>query len=191
MALVKPSSASGTAIISVDSATQQFPSVRVGDTIQVNIDVSNVQNLWAWGIDNLKFNPSILNLTQVSEGPFLKQAGSTLFLWSSQSTIAFSKGDIPEISCVLLEQSSTSGSGVITTLTFQVISNGTSQITSNQTTLEDPNQIVLNSTTLNANITIGTSSIPEFPTLLTLAPLIMAATVSMLLFSKKVKRSKK
>ena len=225
-AAINPLRASETAIISVDSATQQFPSARVGDTIHVNIDVSNVQNLWAWDIANLRFDPSVLNLTQVSEGPFLKKAGSTLFIWTSQSTIAISKGDIPDISDTLLEYSSASGSGVIATLTFQVVSIGTSQIIFNQTTLLNPNQIAppdqttgvyeqINSEAINANITVGissgssptvssspsgtssyipssgSSSVHEFPTLLILALLIMVAAVSMLLFSKKVKRSHK
>jgi hypothetical protein len=173
--------------------------------------VSNVQNLWSWDVADLRFNPKFLNLTQVSEGPFLKKAGSTLFLWTSQSTIAISKGDIPDISCTLLEYSSANGSGVIATLTFQVISIGASQITFNQTTLLNPNQIAapgqttgvyeqISSQAINANITVGTStgsspissppdsssSASAFPTWLILVVLLVAATVSMLLFSKKL-----
>jgi hypothetical protein len=212
---INHSYASETAIIGIDAATQKFPSAHVGNTIQVNIAVGNVQNLWEWDIANLKFDPTFLNLTQVSEGPFLKQAGSTLFLWTSESTIAISKGDIPDISCTLLEYTSASGSGVIATLTFQVISIGTSQIIFNQTKLFDPNQIAapgqttgvypqINCQAINANITVGTStgslpiSSPDtssstsvFPTWLILAVLLVAATVSMLLFSKKIKRTRK
>jgi hypothetical protein len=207
------SNASGTAIISVDSATQQFPSARLGDTIHVNIDVSNVQDLWSWDIANLRFNPNFLNLTQISEGPFLKSAGSTLFLWTSTSIIAISKGDIPDISSTLLEYTSASGSGVIATLTFRAISLGTSQIIFNQTTLLNPNQIAapgqttgvyeqINSQAVNTNITVGTpsghspiSSTPDssssadaFAPWLILAGLLAAATVSILLFSRKVRR---
>jgi len=206
--------ASETAIISVDPSTRQFPSAHIGDAIHVNVYVSNVQSLWSWDIADLRFNPNFLNLTQVSEGPFLKKAGLTLFLWTSQSTIAIDKGDIPDISCTLLEYSSANGSGVIATLTFQVISIGTSQITFNQTTLLNPTQIAspgqttgvykqINSQAINANITVGTSTVtslisssPEvsssastFPTWLVLAVLLVAATVSMLFFSKKVKLS--
>jgi hypothetical protein len=212
VAAINHSHASEIAIVSVDSATQQFPSAHVGDTIHININVSNVQNLWSWDIADLRFNPNFLNLTQVSEGPFLKKVGSTLFLWTSQSTIAISKGDIPDVSCTLLEYSSGNGSGVIATLTFQVISIGTSQITFNQTTLLTPNQIAapgqttgvyeqINSQAINANITVGTStgsslisSSPEIsssasacPSWLILVVLLVAATVSMLLFSKKAR----
>lgn len=212
-AAINCSNASETALISVESATQQFPSAHLGDTIHVNIDVSNVQNLWSWDIANLRFNPNFLNLTQVSEGPFLRAAGLTLFIWTSTSTNAISKGDIPDISDTLLEYTSASGNGVIATLTFRVISLGTSQIVFNQTTLLNPNQIAapgqttgvyeqINSQAVNANITVGTpsgyspisstldssSSAGTFPTWLILAILPVATTVSILLFSRKVKR---
>jgi hypothetical protein len=184
--VIGTSRASGAAIISVDPATQQFPSAQVGDVIQVNVTVSNVQNLWAWDLVNTTFNPSVLNLTQVSEGPFLKQAGSTFFLWTSESTTALRQGYVPEISCALLENSSVTGSGVIATLSFQVISWGTSQITFNQTTLLDPSQGQISVTAGNVNIIL-----PEFPISLGLVLLIFAATVSILFVSKKVKQSRK
>lgn len=50
VSIVNPSYASSIPTISVDSNTQNFPSAHVGDTIQVNITVSNVQNLWAWDL---------------------------------------------------------------------------------------------------------------------------------------------
>ena len=183
--------ANDTAIISIDSTTQQFASAQIGDTIQVEIDVSNVQNLWAWDIANLKFDPAVLNLTQVSEGPFLHEAGQTMFLWTSQSTLAISEGDIPDISCTLLVPSNANGSGVIAILSFEVMSlNETSQIAFNQTTLLNPNQGQIPSEALNSEITIG-SVVPEFSSLPILLSLIMAATISILLFSRKAKRNEK
>ena len=166
-AVINQSLATETAIISVDSSTQQFPSAHLGDIIQVNIDVSHVQNLWSWDLADLRFNPDFLNLTQVSEGPFLKTAGPTLFLWTSQSTILISKGDIPDISSTLLQYTCANGSGVIVTLSFRVISLGTSQVIFNQTTLLNPNQIAapgqttgiyeqISSQAINANITADT-----------------------------------
>src|SRR5271157_4117538 len=73
------SHASETATISIDPTTQQFNFTGVGDTIQVNIYVSNVQNLWSWDVKDLRFDPSVLNLTQITQGPFLDSAGATLF----------------------------------------------------------------------------------------------------------------
>ena len=164
---INSSHASGTATISVAPSTQQFPSATVGSTIQINIEISNVKDLWAWDIANLTFNPTVLNLTSVTEGPFLKQAGQDLFIWTSDSAIAFSKGFIPDISDTLLSFTGESGSGVLATLTFQVLSLGTSQILFNQTTLLSPTNLgtisnpeyqSIPDTTINANISVGVTT---------------------------------
>ena len=161
---INSSHASGTTTIGIDQTTQQFPSANVGDTIQVNITISNVQGLWAWDIPNLTFNPAILSLTGVTEGSFLQKAGQTLFIWTSDSTLAFSKGDIPDISDTLLEFTTETGSGVLATLTFKVLSLGTSQIAFNTTTLlsstnlgtiSNPDYQQIPCTTTNANIILG------------------------------------
>jgi len=185
------SHASETTTISIDAATQQFNSTNVGDTIQVNIDVSNVQNLWAWDIANLRFDPAVLNLTQISQGPFLESAGQTLFAPTMESTSAISEGDIPDIPCALLVQGSANGSGVLATLTFQVLTtNTTTLIAFNQTTLEEPNHEYISHDANNAYINLST--VPEFssswPILLSL---MLLSTISVLLLSKKAKRIRK
>ena len=202
-ATVSLSHASETATISIDPTTQQFNSAGVGDKIQVNILVSNVQNLWSWDIGNLTFDPNVLNLTQISEGPFLEEAtgpGSTMFIANNPASNA-SKGNIFEISDTLLATSSANGSGVIATLNFQVLStNKTSQITFKQVTL---NELVDNATNvakidcnaINAEISLG--SVPKntdntWPLLVLLVLLfVFAAIILILLFSRRVKRSHK
>jgi hypothetical protein len=161
---INPSHASTTTTISIASTTQQFPSAIVGNTIQVNIVINNVQGLWAWDIAGLTFNPAYLSITSVSEGPFLKSAGNSLLIWTSNSAIAFAKGVIPDISDILLEYSTASGSGVLVTLTFTVKSLGTSQIKFNQTTLDSDTNVGTSTnpvyeqipcTNINADITVG------------------------------------
>jgi len=50
-----------------------------GTTFTVNVNVSNVEELYGWQI-NMTFNPEVVNTTTASivEGPFLKQAGTTI-----------------------------------------------------------------------------------------------------------------
>jgi cell division septation protein DedD len=171
--MINPIHASGTATIGIDSATQHFSSAQVGNTIQINITVSNVQDLWGWDISDISFNPAMLSLTQVTEGPFLQAAGQTMFLWTSTSTVAISQGDIPDIQEALLSTNSAAGSGVIATLAFNVLSLGTSQITFNQSTLYDNNPVVgssppqignpISSNAINGDITVGSSSSTPSP----------------------------
>jgi hypothetical protein len=163
--LMLPARAAGVTV-SIDPTTQQFTTVYVGQTIQVNINCSNIQDLWSWCISNLSFNSNVLNLTQVHEGPFLKEGGQTLFIWTSESPL-IQNGTVPEISDTLLENSTASGSGVLATLTFNVVSAGNSQITLTNTTLLDPNEITpnvddvtgvfeqINGTSINGDININ------------------------------------
>jgi len=245
---INPSHAAAATTISIDPSTQQFPSATVGSTIQVNIDISNVQGLWAWDILDLTFNPAYLNVTGVSEGPFLQNAAQDLFVWTSTDTIALNKGIISDMSDTLLSFTTASGSGVLATLTFTVLSLGTAQINFTQTTLDsdknlgnttDPVFQTIPCTNINANITLGpvtatpapttnptsspagspsssppptTSSsathststpdssptstpkiqqAPEFPAFAIIMLLIIAATASTLLLSRKAKHNKK
>jgi hypothetical protein len=162
--IIYPSHASGTANITIDSTTQEFPSANVGDTIQDNIIISGVQGLWAWDIVGLSFNQTNLNITSVTEGPFLKAEGQSLFIWTSNSAASFAKGVIPEITDTLLQFTGASGDGVLATLTFKVLSLGTSQIAFNGTTLDSstnlgtmnsPNYQKIPCTTTNVDITVG------------------------------------
>ena len=126
---IKPSQATqATATVSVNPAKLNLTTAYVGQTIQIDINVSNVQGLWGWALQNVNFNPKVLNVTNVQEGPFLKSKDSTFFLWTSNSTLAFSEGDIPEINCAFAEDTTASGSGVLATITFRVLAAGSSPI---------------------------------------------------------------
>ena len=168
------SQASTTPTLTVDPATQQFPSAKIGDTIQVNITINDVQNLWLWDITDIKFNSAIINLTGVTEGPFLQKAGQqTIFV-----TAAFTgktdpnywprQGHINDTTAAILSSTGVNGSGVIETLTFKVLSLGTSQIGFGQINLEqpniDPNELLLiPSNAVNATVTLGGSTPSNSP----------------------------
>ncbi len=170
--VINPLHASSTATLGVDPSTENFLSAHIGDTIQVNITLNNVQDLWAWDIADLTFNPAVLNLTNILEGPFLQTSGQqTLFIWSSTDVIGLNHGYVQDTSdTILAAGASASGSGVIATLIFKVLSIGSSEILFNQTTLLNPNQIVpsggtttgnyeqINCNAIDAIIIVGTQS---------------------------------
>ncbi len=97
--------------------------VAVGTTFTVDIDVSDVEFLYAWQA-NITFNPSVLRCLSVTEGDFLKsqpegtfgptpliEEGSALFGWL---TIGHHVG--------------VSGSGNLATVRFEVLTSGESPI---------------------------------------------------------------
>jgi hypothetical protein len=134
ISLMKPVRADGTPTIRINPASQELPDTIVGQTFGVNITINDVTDLWAWKV-RLNWNPQILNITNVQEGPFLQSAGNTLFIWSGLGATTINQGYIREISCNLLVATGASGSGVLATLTFKVLAAGTSDITINETEL--------------------------------------------------------
>ena len=159
---IKPSQAAQkTPTVSVNPAQLNLTTASIGQIIQINLNVSNVQGLWGWAIQNLDFNPAVLNVTNVQEGPFLKNKDTTFFLWASNSTLAFSKGDIPEINCAFAEYTTVNGSGVLATISFRVLSAGTSPIKIGAAALlsDIPSDQLNQNTQINCTWTNGTVTI--------------------------------
>jgi hypothetical protein len=130
----------GPTTVSVDPTSTILQTAKIGQVIQVNINVTNAHNLWGWQLNNLAFNPDVLNLTQVLEGPFLKTGGPTFFLTTLNDTNWLQKGLVASTNEALNVNATTSGSGIILTLKFVVIAAGTSPIIIN-----GPNGIYENS----------------------------------------------
>lgn len=150
--------------ISVDPTTIEL-SGAIGQTVQVNVNVSDVQDLWGWEIDNITFNSKVLNLTQVEEGSFLKSSSSTFFI-STGNSASGNGGVIASTVCAFSQNTTVSGSGVLLSLKFDVLSEGSSQITLSSAKLYSSSQISpadgeetgwhqsINSTIVNGNVKI-------------------------------------
>ena len=116
------------ATVSVDPSSILLQNAEIGQTIQVNINVTNVRNLWGWELNYLTFNPKVLNLTQVQEGPFLKTGGPTFFITTLNDTNWLQAGILPSTNEAINVNATAHGSGVILSLTFAVLAAGTSPI---------------------------------------------------------------
>ena len=140
-------------------------SASVGQTIEVNLTVSGVHDLWGWDISYLTFNSAVLNLTQVTEGPFLKSAGQTFFI-STNDVPMVQQGTLPSVAEDFPENVTVSGSGTLATLTFHVLAAGTSpikissanlydQYVANETMYQEGLHEAINTTIVNGNIAIN------------------------------------
>ncbi len=153
------------ATLAIEPGNLQLQSVAVGQTIEVNLTVSDVHDLWGWEISYLTFNPAVLNLTQVTEGPFLKSGGQTFFL-STNNVPMVQQGTLPSVAEDFPENTTVSGSGTLATLTFQVLSAGTSpikissaalynQYVANAVAYQQGLHEAINTTIVNGNIVIN------------------------------------
>lgn len=181
--LALTSSARAETTISIDPPTYEVPEPDIGQTFAINITMNSVTNLWSWKV-RVSWNPEILNFTGIAEGPFLNSAGETLFLWANNWT-AIEEGYIPEISCTLLSSGSVNGSGVLATITFKSLSQGTSNINLTETVLKEPGT---GHPEISHDVTAGeVTVIPEFQPWMILT-FILTATAVIMLMKKQSKK---
>ncbi len=118
-------------IISVEPMNTSVGSV--GKKFSINVDVTDANETWAWEF-NLSWNSSILNITNITEGTFLKQGGNT-YCPLPPENINYNEGWV--LFACTLEQPATSqsGDGTLATLNFTVLSEGNSDLHLNNTYL--------------------------------------------------------
>lgn len=114
--------ASPATVVAVDPKTT---ATEPGESFEINLTVSNVSDLYGWQF-NLTFDPTILNAVNVTEGPFLKQAGDTWLLGPTINNIAgfVFCGD----SLFPFPDEGATGSGVLASITFNVTAEGKSDL---------------------------------------------------------------
>jgi len=127
--LIIPAYAEAAAKIKIDPANQKVSS---GDAFSVDIRAEDVKNLLGWQFD-IAFNPDMIEFVKVTEGPFLKSKGKTLFISGSKK-----QGAVRNIAASLLGNDSVSGSGVIATVYFKLAKRGSAKLDLENHLFSDP-----------------------------------------------------
>ncbi|MGD6809093.1 MAG: cohesin domain-containing protein [Candidatus Bathyarchaeia archaeon] len=133
--------------------------MQVNSDLKINITVENVDEIFQWETE-LYWDPDVLNLTAISEGPFLKTAGDTFFVYPSLTRPDY-RGNLPNmVDSINSFGKNASGSGVIATLTFKILSIAPTEITMNGTGLYQYNptytdRIALEHTSTGASLTVN------------------------------------
>ena len=165
-------------VIAVDPPSYVTTQDQIGQPFTLNINITDVANLWSWGL-RLNWDPNIVNATSVQEGPFLKTAGSTMFLPPVRGS-----GYLKDIASTLLSASSANGSGILCTVTFQALAVGETGIMINGTSLIASDYV----TAIPAEVSNGTVivTIPEITAPLFFVAIFVATSV-VILAKKKTK----
>ena len=103
----------------------------VNSTLTANVTVENCVKVYAVQVD-IRFDPDVLNVTYISEGPFLPSAGPTMVLHANASsnndTQPLTAGAYFVDTHIGGNVTGTSGNGTLFTITFQVLSEGSTQL---------------------------------------------------------------
>lgn len=133
-------SATGT-FSAVQSGTTDVSSISVGPSpdplntnIKIDIRIDGAANVWGWSIPTITWNPQVLKLTKVTQGSWLSNnapgGDPTSFVGSSSSLFDNTNGKINGglTEAITGSDQSVDSSGVVATLTFQVIGYGSSGV---------------------------------------------------------------
>jgi hypothetical protein len=181
-----PQNSSDTEVAINPATTNAF----LGETITINITISNVQNLY--GLDvTLFWNPSALTIQNVNlrlgveshpDGVLHEAPSGDIFI--QENTTDQENGEYRLVATSVAPATSFSGTGNIAVITFNVTSTGNSELVL-ITELADYNPSgsnLIDHTDVNGSVN---SVIPEFPSVITISlMLILVTTVA--LFSKKL-----
>ena len=189
--LVYSVSAQGT-VVKAEASTSQ---PRVGDTLTVNIKVSNVQNLF--GVDvTLDWNPSVLKLVSATPQLGVESHSGGVLHESSSYPIEVVNNDASQSDAEyhLLATSTGSstpaftGSGTIATVTFTITSVGSTGLALEDVELSElATDRTVNLVTPSTSVDSVNPIILEFPTAIILVILIALATATVAISTKLLK----
>jgi len=157
--------AQGSAQVSLVPAST---TIGVGETVSVDIRISNVNNLFGADV-RLSFDSNVLEVvdanslvpgTQITPGTFPDISGGQGFVADNSVT----DGNIGYAVTLLSPAPPVSGSGTLATITFRGKSVGTSNITFTSVLLSDPSANQIPASSSNGSITVGAAPPTVTPT---------------------------
>jgi hypothetical protein len=166
--------------------------VTAGQTFSVNIEISDVVDLYGWEF-TLKWNPTFLDVLNVTEGEFLKSGGDTFFWPIMNNTEGYILVD-----CTLIGNiTGVNGSGTLAIVELKAESAGQSILDLYDTklvnSLEQPIDHTANDGYVTTSKPVGGISIPV-DKLELLAPyigltILLAVVATTVVYVKRKKRS--
>ena len=107
-----------------------------GKSFSINVKVAEVNGLYGWQI-YLFYNPTVLNGTEITEGPFLKTHSETFFEFTFDDKYNSTHGRATAFSTFTGDVSGVNGTGVLLILTFKAKNIGNSMLDLEKTVLGD------------------------------------------------------
>ena len=136
-------------------------SVDKGDEFTLNIEISNVADLYGFQID-IRYDPGVLEFIAANEGNFLNNNSEIDTFWIPPNSLT--TGLIDNIACIRKGQvSGANGDGILVTITFKAIEGGLSEIILQ-------NVILINSNSGHISFTISNGEVLVHPTITLISP---------------------
>jgi len=181
--------------ISASATVFVYPSsntVAVGQTFFIDVKISAVVDLYGWEF-KLRWDPNLLDVVDVIEGPFLKQGGETFFTKSIYNAEGYILVD-----CTLLGNvPGVSGDGTLASVKFYAEKVGSSVLDLYDTKLVNSQELPITHSANDGSVTVSNSVggiVIPFSKLGLLVPWIGSTSIIIFVFTAIVvfvKRRKK
>jgi Dockerin type I domain/Cohesin domain len=130
----------------------------VGENFTVNVVASDVTDLYAFQFD-LGFDPNVVEVDDVTEGPFLAGGGSTFFIPGTIDNVGGSVSDNADT--LLTAISGVSGSGTLATFELTALASGESSLSAFNLILLDSSVSEIDAAVQNGSVTVSSVATPE------------------------------
>jgi len=156
----------------------------IGVNFTVNVSIADVSNLYGYSLD-VYYNSTLMNGTQVTEGPFLNESGSNQPFFE---VISFTDNYNSTMGLVEIADSlqgsapGVNGGGVLVTIEFKSLALGNSELNLADVALSNPNGSPISFEILSG----GTVTVvPEFTPLIAILTLV-TASILVILVEKRI-----
>ena len=123
-------------------------------TVTVNFRISNVTNVRTYGV-SFKFNNSIIKFKSAIKGPFLNNNGSYSTFFGTQPSGTYINDSVTVAESILGAGIAVSGSGLLFSVQFDILSTGQSPISIKGITLYDINNNLITGAFTSGYVTIA------------------------------------
>ncbi len=184
---------SNTVVKAVASSSQP----RIGDTLTVNITIANVQNLY--GVDvTLSWNTTVLSVTNAKSllgveahpGGVLHESGIDTLLVAMDAA-SQEIGQYTLTATSVGSASAFSGNGIIATVTFNVTGTGPSGLSVESELSDKPAAGQTSNFITHTDTADAVAAVPEFPAIIIVGFLIVAATAALVVSKKHLNKTTK
>ena len=146
------------------------PTLTVGQTLSVDVNVAGLSDLYAFQFDFF-FDPTVLSAVSITEGSLFSSLGVSF----DSGTIDNTAGAITFIADSLSGSGpGLSADGTLARFVFQGIGSGTSNLALSNAILLDSNFSDITASARNASVNVTASSVPEPRTFVLVLPFVLA-----------------
>lgn len=106
----------------------------IGTIITVQLRIEGASPIWGWAVEEVTWNPDVLQYVSASEGNFLRGGSADEYIYETQSVRGSVTADNPGVlaggiaAAIVGDYQQTDGDGILATMRFRIVGAGNANI---------------------------------------------------------------